>query len=300
MTENASHKDPSTSFLPITLQIIKNIPGLINFNSTEILLDIINALSKDGFYQQGSNQGSNNYTNNYQYDYNYHYQINQTSIPLNLSVNSSDSISTYCPPNCQHTNNTNNYSYENGNGINQNPAKVNSQNFVRNQNFLRKLSTVDSSSSTSNSNSNNSDFILNIAMVCVCIICAGFASGLTQGLLSLDFTEMTIKLRSGTNIEKIQAAKVLPIISRHHLLLVSLMLWNAVATEALPIFLSGLVPEYLAIIISVTLVLFVGEIIPAAILTGKVKNILYNSTLYHFTLYYTALYYIIFCSYFNR
>ena len=283
MAENASHKDPSTSFLPITLQIIKNIPGLINFNSTEILLDIINALSKDGFYQQGSNQGPNNYTNNYRYDYNYHYQINQTSIPLNLSVNSSDSISAYCPPNCQHTNSTNNHSYanRNGNGINtrnnsqkseseffQNPTRLNSQNFLRNQNFLRKLSTVDSSSSTSNSNSNSSDFILNIAMVCVCIICAGFASGLTQGLLSLDFTEMTIKLRSGTNIEKIQAAKVLPIISRHHLLLVSLMLWNAVATEALPIFLSGLVPEYLAIIISVTLVLFVGEIIPAAILTG--------------------------------
>ncbi|KAJ1399743.1 hypothetical protein B484DRAFT_339363, partial [Ochromonadaceae sp. CCMP2298] len=47
-----------------------------------------------------------------------------------------------------------------------------------------------------------------------------------------------------------------------------LMLWNASATEALPIFLNRLVPEYLAIIISVTLVLFVGEIIPASILTG--------------------------------
>ena len=46
------------------------------------------------------------------------------------------------------------------------------------------------------------------------------------------------------------------------------MLWNAAATEALPIFLSALVPEYLAIVISVTLVLFVGEIIPASILTG--------------------------------
>ncbi len=46
------------------------------------------------------------------------------------------------------------------------------------------------------------------------------------------------------------------------------MLWNASATEALPIFLNKLVPEYLAIIISVTMVLFVGEIIPASILTG--------------------------------
>ena len=116
--------------------------------------------------------------------------------------------------------------------------------------------------------SSGSNFALDVALVIVCIVCAGLASGLTQGLLSLDFTEMTIKSRSGTVLEKKCAAKVLPIISRHHLLLVSLMLWNAAATEALPIFLSALVPEYLAIIISVTLVLFVGEIIPASILTG--------------------------------
>jgi hypothetical protein len=128
-----------------------------------------------------------------------------------------------------------------------------------------------------------------IVMVVACILCAGFASGLTQvwlycpcdaqpltlpllrvlqGLLSLDEMEMQIKARSGTEQEKRYAAKLIPIISRHHLLLVTLMLWNATATEALPIFLSALVPEYIAIIISVTLVLFVGEIIPASILTG--------------------------------
>jgi metal transporter CNNM len=80
--------------------------------------------------------------------------------------------------------------------------------------------------------------------------------------------EMEIKARSGTPQEKLYAAKLIPIISQHHLLLVTLMLWNASATEALPIFLTALVPEYVAIIISVTLVLFVGEIIPASILTG--------------------------------
>ena len=79
---------------------------------------------------------------------------------------------------------------------------------------------------------------------------------------------MEIKARSGTAEEKIYAAKLAPIIERHHLLLVTLMLWNASSMEALPIFLAVLVPEYLAIIISVTLVLFVGEIIPASILTG--------------------------------
>jgi metal transporter CNNM len=79
---------------------------------------------------------------------------------------------------------------------------------------------------------------------------------------------MTIKSQSGTPKEKEYATRLLPVIKNHHLLLVTLMLWNATATEALPIFLDGLVDEYIAIIISVTLVLLFGEIIPASILTG--------------------------------
>jgi len=108
-----------------------------------------------------------------------------------------------------------------------------------------------------------------IIAVIACLVSAGFASGLTQGLLSLDFLELTIKLRSGTDIEKKQAAALLPIIERHHLLLVSLMLWNAAAMEILPIYLDNLVETYIAIILSVTLILIVGEIGPAALMTGK-------------------------------
>ena len=43
---------------------------------------------------------------------------------------------------------------------------------------------------------------------------------------------------------------------------------NALANEALPLFLDKLVPAYVAVIMSVTLVLFCGEIIPSAIFTG--------------------------------
>lgn len=82
---------------------------------------------------------------------------------------------------------------------------------------------------------------------------------------------MKIKSQSGTAKEKEYANKVIPIIKNHHLLLVSLMLWNASATEALPIFLNKLVPEFVSIIISVTLVLMFGEIIPASILTGPAQ-----------------------------
>ncbi len=61
---------------------------------------------------------------------------------------------------------------------------------------------------------------------------------------------------------------MLPILHKHHHLLVTLLLCNAAAMEALPIFLDALVPSIIAIVISVTAVLFFGEIIPQAICTG--------------------------------
>lgn len=51
-------------------------------------------------------------------------------------------------------------------------------------------------------------------------------------------------------------------------MLVTLLVANAGAMEALPICLNFLVPEYLAILIAVTAVLIVGEILPQAICTG--------------------------------
>lgn len=45
-------------------------------------------------------------------------------------------------------------------------------------------------------------------------------------------------------------------------MLVTLLLANAAAMEALPLFLDALMPAVMAVIISVTAVLFFGEIIP--------------------------------------
>lgn len=108
----------------------------------------------------------------------------------------------------------------------------------------------------------------NVLMVLVCVACAGIAAGLTVGLLSLDETKLEIKVMIGTEEEKSAAESILPIIRQHHLLLVTLLLFNSVANETLPIFLGTLVPNYMAIILSVTLVLIFGEIIPTALFTG--------------------------------
>lgn len=101
-----------------------------------------------------------------------------------------------------------------------------------------------------------------------CVVCAALAAGLTVGLMSLDPLELEIKRRVGTAKEKAMAAKVCPIINRHHLLLVTLLLFNSLANETLPLFLDRLVPSYLAVILSVTVVLVFGEIIPSALFSG--------------------------------
>jgi hypothetical protein len=50
---------------------------------------------------------------------------------------------------------------------------------------------------------------------------------------------------------------------------VTLLLFNSLANEALPIFLAELVPGYVAVALSVTMILVFGEIIPSAVFTGR-------------------------------
>jgi len=105
-------------------------------------------------------------------------------------------------------------------------------------------------------------------MALICVICAGLAAGLTMGLLSLDITKLEIKAMTGSTAEKNAAISIIPIIKKHHLLLVTLLLFNSMSNEALPIFLGALVPNYIAVILAVILILFFGEIIPSAFFTG--------------------------------
>ncbi|XP_028761063.1 DUF21 domain-containing protein At4g14240-like [Neltuma alba] len=102
---------------------------------------------------------------------------------------------------------------------------------------------------------------------CFLVLFAGIMSGLTLGLMSLSVVDLEILQRSGTPAEKMQAAAILPVVQKQHQLLVTLLLCNAAAMEALPIYLDRIFNEYVAIILSVTFVLFFGEVIPQAICT---------------------------------
>ena len=113
-----------------------------------------------------------------------------------------------------------------------------------------------------------------------CILFAALAAGLTMGLVSLEPFDMKILMeaneadclteveREELKREKACAQKLYPLVSRHHLLLVTLLLMNSIANEALPLFLNQIVSPVVALVMSVTAVLIFGEILPSAIFTG--------------------------------
>ena len=69
-------------------------------------------------------------------------------------------------------------------------------------------------------------------------------------------------LTSGKPDERKYAARIYPLVKRHHLLLVTLLLANAGAVETMPIFMDRITSPIVAIIVSVSAVLLFGEIIP--------------------------------------
>ena len=107
-----------------------------------------------------------------------------------------------------------------------------------------------------------------IGTAVVLTIFAGLMSGLTVGYMGIDELDLQVMLSTGNAVQVRAAQKVLPIREKHHYLLVTLLLANAFAMEALPVFLDRILSAVAAIVISVTVVLIMGEIIPQAICTG--------------------------------
>ncbi|KAI4387044.1 hypothetical protein MLD38_004908 [Melastoma candidum] len=109
------------------------------------------------------------------------------------------------------------------------------------------------------------NFFVHILIVTLLVLFAGLMSGLTLGLMSMSLVDLEVLAKSGTPKDRKHAAKILPVVKNQHLLLCTLLICNAAAMEALPIFLDSLVTAYGAILISVTLILLFGEIIPQSV-----------------------------------
>lgn len=109
------------------------------------------------------------------------------------------------------------------------------------------------------------EYFAYIILILLCVCVAGAVSGLTIGLFSLDRLGLEVLRQSGEASEQRHAARILPLVKKEHLLLVTLLLCNAIANEALPIFLDRILSPVWAVVVSVTLVLIFGEVIPQAL-----------------------------------
>jgi len=100
------------------------------------------------------------------------------------------------------------------------------------------------------------------------ILSGGVFAGLTLGLMGLD--ELHLRVLSTSSVdakEKKNAQKVLALMNRgRHWVLVCLLLSNVVVNESLPIFLdSAIGGGVAAVVISTTMIVIFGEIIPQAV-----------------------------------
>ena len=111
-------------------------------------------------------------------------------------------------------------------------------------------------------------FWIYIIVIPFLVLLNGLIAGLTLGLLSLDETKIQVLIKSGTIQQKIAATRIQPLRRNTHLLLATLLLGNTIINETLPILLHALVTnEWIAIAVSVILVLTFAELLPQALCT---------------------------------
>lgn len=129
------------------------------------------------------------------------------------------------------------------------------------QNKINKMRPVSNVSDWSDDGSTVYLSVVSVALIGISGLCAG----LTLALLSLDLNDLEILKRSHGQEGRRLAASVQPLLKKPHLLLVTLLLVNSLCMEALPLCLDRLLDPVSAIVISVTVILLFGEIVPQAV-----------------------------------
>jgi metal transporter CNNM len=87
--------------------------------------------------------------------------------------------------------------------------------------------------------------------------------------LGIDSFELKRLETLGTPEDKENVKKILRVKSDHHLLITTLLLGNAMCFETLPIFMDSLMPSWMAILLSTSVILIFGEVLPQALCTGQ-------------------------------
>jgi metal transporter CNNM len=103
--------------------------------------------------------------------------------------------------------------------------------------------------------------LLNYVIIVFLLLLSALFSGLTLGLLSLDPFQLHRKVK----LKNKYAKKVYPLRKQGNLLLVTLLLGNVAVNSALAIFLGSLTAGIIAGVVSTSLIVIFGEIIPQSI-----------------------------------
>jgi metal transporter CNNM len=105
------------------------------------------------------------------------------------------------------------------------------------------------------------DWYIDLTVALWCLLIAGLMAGLILGLASIDHLSLEITSKKSKKLEK-SCNRIFAVIHHHHWMLVTLLLINAAGLETLPIYLNKAMDEFLAILIAVVGVLFIGQLIP--------------------------------------
>lgn len=135
----------------------------------------------------------------------------------------------------------------------------------------------------------------NIIGTIVSVLFVALGAGLFLGFMTLDDMDLRIIQRSSLDVdEKVYATNLIPIVQQRHRLLVTLLIFDTVAYETLPIFMDALVPSAFAVALSTLLIMVFGEIIPSAFFTGPHQLYLANFVAPFVSFLMTALYPVVY------
>lgn len=136
----------------------------------------------------------------------------------------------------------------------------------------RTYLTIMPSESEESEDKTAGEIALNVFCILVCITASSMAAAFTIGVITINPFDLLVQVRTAsTEKERQRAAALIPIVERRHQLMVTLLIINALANEALPIFIEEIVPGYMAVGLSVLSVLIFGDILPTALFSGPHK-----------------------------
>lgn len=97
--------------------------------------------------------------------------------------------------------------------------------------------------------------LVNFLLIKVLTVIGAFCSGMGVGFCNIDKLQLEVMTMSKDPQEQRMAKTIHDVVSNHHLWLVTILVYNAIALESLPLVVHTLMPDWAAIIFSTIVVL---------------------------------------------